>query len=235
MFFSVRALEKQTKTTVIQPVRTLIMRNILKTHYYYFSDYHNSEIKFKMIYTTVLAMLTSLTCTMADMKWRNVTVLNIEESNVMQLHCDVVVVARSLLNETTMGTHHLHPKAHPALLDHAGWSRSRDLLRLALTNFEMAIRLPGRSNCSIAKPRSKRSFLGLSTVADNAHLEERIQVLQAAEDRAAKMTNFLSSKLQKGAALMSSYIRGRVEEEGDVQESDPSPDGSRCVVDAPHS
>ena len=71
----------------------------------------------------------------------------------------------------------------------------------------MSIRLPGRSNCSIAKPGSKRSFLGLSTVADTAHLEERIQVLQAAEDRAAKMTNFLSSKLQKGAALMSSYIR----------------------------
>ena len=69
------------------------MRNTLKTNYYHFSDNHYSEILLKMICTTVLVMLTSLTSTMAEMMWRDVTVLNIVESNVMQLHCDVVVVA----------------------------------------------------------------------------------------------------------------------------------------------
>ena len=141
----------------------------------------------------VLSMLMLIACAGADMRWQDVTVLHIEESHVLQLHADVVDVARSLLNETMLGDHRLHPKAHPALLEHAGWHQSKELLRLALSNFETTIRLPGRSNCTVAKPRYKRSFLGLSTVADTAHLEERIQVLQATENRAIKTTNFLRS------------------------------------------
>ena len=141
------------------------------------------------------------------MKWQDVTVLHIEESHVLQLHADVVDVARSLLNETMLGDNRLHLKAQPALLKHAGWYQCKELLRLALSNFEMTIRLPGRSNCTVSKPRYKRSFLRLSKVADTAHLEERIQVLQATENRAIKTTNFLRSKLLKGADLMSAYIR----------------------------
>ena len=140
------------------------------------------------------------------MKWQDVTVLHVEESHVLQLHADVVGTARPLLNGTMLGDNRLHPKAHPDLLEHAGWNQAKELLRLALNNFETTVRLLARSNCTVSKPRQKRSFLGLSTVSDTARLEERIQVLQATEDRAIKTTNFLRRKLLRGAELMSAYI-----------------------------
>ena len=52
------------------------MHNTLKTNYYHFSDNHYSEILFKMIRTTVLVMLTALTSTMAEMRWRDETAIS---------------------------------------------------------------------------------------------------------------------------------------------------------------
>ena len=191
-------------------------------HYLFnFSDYKQSD-NLKMIpcAATVLVLMTSITCTMsAAMQWRDQTVLNVVEQNILQLNCDVISVAHSLLNDTTLGSHLLHPKTHPALLDHAGWVRKRDLLRLSLANFEQVLRLPGTSNSTIAKPRPrpKRSFLGLSTAADDARLDERIQALQASSERAAKLTSFISGKLQKSSQLMKSYIQN-----GEIQKKEAS-------------
>ena len=179
------------------------MNNMIRYDISYFSDNFYSD---KLIMTTrttaVLVILTALSCTTtAVMRWRDETVLNVVELNIIQLHCDVVGVAHSLLNESSFGSHILHPRTHPALLEHAGWARQKELLRLALSNFEQVIRLPGTSNSTISKPRPKRSFLGLSTAADDARLDERIQALQASGSRAAKLTSFLSAKLQKSAQL----------------------------------
>ena len=176
-------------------------------HYCIFSDnFKQSDNSYKMLCAMMLSILMLIECARAEMKWQDVTVLRVEESHILQLHADMVDTARSLLNGTMMGDNRLHPKAHPDLLEHAGWNQSKELLRLALNNFETTVRLPARSNCTVPKPRYKHSFLGLSTVSDTAHLEERIQVLQATEDRAIKTTNFLRRKLLKVANLMSAYI-----------------------------
>ena len=87
-----------------------LMSNMLQYNIYHFSDNFYSEILIKMICTTtVLVMLTALTSTTAEMRWRDETVLNVVELNVIQLHCDVMGVARSLLNESSLGSHLLHP------------------------------------------------------------------------------------------------------------------------------
>ena len=133
------------------------MNNMRYYYIFNFSDNIQSD-NLKMIHraTTVLVLMTALSCTTsAAMQWRDQTVLNVVEQNILQLSCDVITVARSLLNDTTLGSHLLHPKTHPALLDHAGWVRKRDLLRLSLANFEQVLLLPGTSNSTIAKPRPR--------------------------------------------------------------------------------
>ena len=132
--------------------------------------------------------------------------MSVEEKHILQIHADVVKTAQALLNETMLGDGRVHPKAHPDLLEHSGWIQAKKLLNLALLNFESTARLPARSNSTVTWPRQKRSFLGLSTVSDTARLEEHIKVLQATEEKAIKMTNFLRGKLLRGAKLMKEYI-----------------------------
>ena len=51
------------------------------------------------------------------MTWRDVTVMSVEETNILQIHADVVTTARALLNETMLGDGRVHPKAHPDLFE----------------------------------------------------------------------------------------------------------------------
>ena len=100
----------------------------------------------------MFSILMLIECAGAEMKWQDVTVLHVEESHVLQLHADVVGTARALLNGSMLGDDHVHPKAHPDLLEHSGWNQAKELLRLALNNFESTARLPARSNCTVSKP-----------------------------------------------------------------------------------
>ena len=145
----------------------------------------------------------------ASRTWRDQTVLNAADQSILQITCDVVTTANALLNDTALGPQVLHPKTHPQLLEHSGWARKKNLLKLALSNFERVLLLPGTSNSTIIKPRPrpKRSFLGISTTADDARLDQRIQTLQSSTERAARLTSFLSGKLQKSSELMKNYIR----------------------------
>merc|ERR1711973_782025 len=172
------------------------------------SEVNRSEYR-KMITSIVIPFLLALMYSIsrpssASRTWRDQTVLNAADQSILQITCDVVTTANALLNDTALGPQVLHPKSHPQLLEHSGWACKKTLLKLALENFEQVILLPGTSNNTIMKPhpRQKRSFLGLSTTADDARLDQRIQSLQSSSERAARLTNFLFGKLQKSADLM---------------------------------
>ena len=161
------------------------------TNIYYLiniSDYRPSENR-KMIpcvvITFVLVLMYSISRpTSASRTWRDQTVLNAADQSILQITCDVVKTANALLNDTALGPQVLHPKTHPQLLEHSGWARKKNLLKLALENFERVLLLPGTSNSTIMKPRprQKRSFLGISTTADDARLDQRIQSLQSSTE-----------------------------------------------------
>ena len=163
-----------------------------------------------MVISLFITLLCSISCPVSASRiWKDQTVMRAADQNILMITCDVVRTANALLNETALGPETLHPKSHPQIMEHSGWSRKKTRLRLALENFERVILLPGSSNNTIVKPhpRQKRSFLGLSTTADDARLEQRIQSLQSNSERASRLTNFLSGKLKKSADLMKTYIR----------------------------
>ena len=136
------------------------MRNI-----FYSAFFSDSTVKMH-VYSSILfglsLWLTGGAVCRAEQVWNNRSVLIAEDVYLVQLSVDALHVAKVL--STFSFDDYLHRHLQPLLSIHTGWERVRGEVIEALEDLEDAIK--PRRITRVARPRPKRSFLGMATTGD---------------------------------------------------------------------